>query len=96
MLAGVVTAKISLRSGRRCAAASMRFDAGERSTSTMLADPPFLRMTLPQAAQALRGIVRVGAVNADTHRELSSRFGIRGALQQHIRTRCWPLYPDDK
>lgn len=31
-----------------------------------------------KAATALKGIVKVGAVNADDHKSLSSRFGVRG------------------
>lgn len=31
-----------------------------------------------EAAEALKGIVRVGAVNADEHRELGSRYGVKG------------------
>lgn len=31
-----------------------------------------------KAAAALRGVVRVGAVNADDHKELGGQFGVRG------------------
>lgn len=31
-----------------------------------------------KAARALRGVVRVGAVNADEHKSLGSQFGVRG------------------
>lgn len=34
-----------------------------------------------KAATALKGVIKVGAVDADAHRELGSRFGVKGGTQ---------------